>query len=346
MRAPIFRSPSTCCCTVRTVETATGLPAPMMTSLLRPLSVFAGFALLSVAACAGPQRVRDFELPQAPVPASAYVAASWMGTAGVLVDDGQTAILIDPFVTRPSMGKVAFARPIAVDDARVQQWMDMPGIERTAAVLVGHSHYDHVMDAPAFALRTHATVVGSSSTAYVATQSGLPAAQVHTVQPGEALTFGAFTVRMVLSRHGPALLGRVPYDGNVTTCFETPARARDYRMGGAYGIVIEHPAGTIVHHGSAAWVDGMYDDVDADVVLLGITGRKDTAEYLASVVDATSARRVVPIHWDNFFRGFDRPLAALGSAHLNEFIDHMLDTRPDLQLQTLPLGHARTLVSR
>lgn len=269
-----------------------------------------------------------------------------MGTAGVLLDDGSTAILIDPFVSRPSLGTVAVGKKLKVDEARIDLWMAMPGIERTAAVFVSHSHFDHSMDAPSFARRTDATLVGSASTGHIARATGLPESQVRQVTPGEPMQFGAFTVTMLASRHGPALFGREPYPGNITTEFELPARASAYRTGGVYAIVVEHPAGVVLHHASAAWNPGMFEGVDADVVLLGLAGRKDTRDYVRAVVDGTGARRIIPIHWDNFFRNFDVPLAPLNSAHVTEFLDHIDDTRPDLELETLPLGHARIVLPR
>ncbi len=316
------------------------------TTLLRGVCV-AALCVVGTA-CTDPiARLSTMTPPATAPPTDApYVEATWMGTAGVLLDDGTTAILIDPFVSRPSLGKVATGARIEVDEARIDRWMQMPGVERTAAVVVTHSHYDHLMDAPSFARRTEATLVGSASTVFVGRTSGLSDAKLHEVTPSAPMRFGDFTVTLLTSRHGPALLGSEPYPGNVTTCFELPAKAKDYRTGGTYAVLVQHPAGTVLHHGSAAWVPGMYDAVEADLVLLGLAGRKDTGEYLRAVVDGTGARRVVPIHWDNFFRGFDVPQASLSAARINEFLDHVSDTRPDLSVQALPLGHARTLLAR
>lgn len=289
-------------------------------------------------------RLQAEQIPERAATGAPHVTATWMGTAGVMFDDGTTALLVDPFVSRPSLGRVAFGRPVPVDEARIDLWMKMPGIDRTAAVFVSHSHYDHSMDAPSFAKRTGARLVGSESTAIIGERSGLPSERIDVVQPGTPMRFGDFTVTMLHSQHGKAVAGRVPYPGNVESDFETPAKAKDYRMGGAYAIVVEHPTGTAVHHASAGWAPRMYEGIDADVVFLGLAGRDDTAKYLDAVLDATGARRVVPIHWDNFFRGFDEALAPLGSARVNEFLDHLADTRPDLTVQTLPLGHARPVL--
>ena len=81
----------------------------------------------------------------------------------------------------------------------------------------------------------------------------------------------------------------------------------------------------------------MYEGVDADVVLLGLAGREDTLDYVAHVVDATGAKRIVPIHWDDFFRGLDEPLRPIRAAKVDEFFATMDAQRPDLTIETLPL---------
>lgn len=221
-------------------------------------------------------------------------------------------------------------------------------------MLVSHSHYDHVMDAPAFAKHTGAVVVGSASTCNVAIGYGLaPGSRCVTVSPTEPteLTFGAFRVTFRPSRHGLVLFDRVPYPGTIDAPLVPPVSVSDYRVGAVYGLVIEHPLGTIVHHGSAAWLPDTYRDVKADVVLLGLTGRKDTAAYLEDVVEAVGAKRLVPMHFDNPFRALDEPsldepLRPLKSANVDEFFKEVAKKRPKLHIEVLPIGTPRVLLGR
>lgn len=278
--------------------------------------------------------------PRAPAAVPA-LRVTWLGTAGVRIDDGWTALLVDPFVTRPVLGAVALGTRIAPDAEEIEARVDRTDV---AAVLVSHSHYDHAMDAPRLAEQAGAELVGSPSTAALGHAAGLDPATVRIVEPGVPLRYGDFRITFLESRHGAVLAGRVPFPGEIDEGVALPMRARDYRMGGAYGIVIEHPAGTIVHHASAAWIDGMYEGVHADVVLLGLAGHRDPGEYVQAVVDATGARRIVPIHWDSFFRPLSRPLRALRSADVSGFFAAIERDRPDLRIETLPLLRPRVLL--
>ena len=216
--------------------------------------------------------------------------------------------------------------------------MGPPDARRRVRLIASHSHYDHAMDAPFFARALSAPLVGSSSTLAIGRGAGLPPARLREVAPGDAIAHGRFLVRFLASRHGPALLGRVPYPGRIDRPVVQPAPASTFRLGLAFGLVIEHPGGTIVHHGSAGWIPGMYDGVRADAVCLCLAGRKATAPYLAAVVDPTGAPRVYPIHFDDMFSPVDAPLGLLPLVDLPEFLATARATRPSLAVTTLPVG--------
>ncbi len=147
-------------------------------------------------------------LPVAP-PGAGGVTACWLGTAGIALHDGTTGLLLDPFVSRPGVLRVGLGRPVAPDEAQVASWLRHLAMDPVAAVMVSHSHYDHALDAPVFALRTGAVVLGSESTAWLARGAGLQEARIKVVVPGRPERFGAFEVTFLESEHPAALLGRV-----------------------------------------------------------------------------------------------------------------------------------------
>ena len=67
----------------------------------------------------------------------------------------------------------------------------------------------------------------------------------------------------------------------------------------------------------------------------GVALIDDLPTYLREVVDATGAKRVIPMHWDDFTRGLDQPLLPFPLVvRLQKFFDQMR-ARPDLRVQTL-----------
>src|SRR5919108_1318973 len=100
---------------------------------------------------------------------SAGVQLRYLGTAGWEISDGKHIVLIDPYLsrlrrvtpndnvepsdTRPLFDNSAIAQSdTAVIDARIQ---------RADYILITHTHYDHVLDAPYISQRTGATIIGT-----------------------------------------------------------------------------------------------------------------------------------------------------------------------------------------
>lgn len=81
-------------------------------------------------------------------------------------------------------------------------------------------------------------------------------------------------------------------------------------------MLVLHDGRTLLVTGSAGFVPGAMKGVRADVVLLGIgsLGQRSDAhrqDYWREVVQASGAKRVVPIHWDDFWLPSDEPMRPL-----------------------------------
>jgi L-ascorbate metabolism protein UlaG (beta-lactamase superfamily) len=194
------------------------------------------------------------------------------------------------------------------------------------------------MDAPWFASRTGAVLVGSESTANVGRGAGMAEERLRVIRGGEVFETGRFRITFIESRHGKALFGRVPFPGEIASPLRPPARASDYREGGTFSILVEHPCGSFVHNGSAGWVEGMFDDVRADVLFLGLAGRETTIGLIENLVRPLAPRMVVPFHFDDFFTGLDETMGFLAGVGFEEFVAVIEREMPGLRLATLPIG--------
>jgi L-ascorbate metabolism protein UlaG (beta-lactamase superfamily) len=238
----------------------------------------------------------------------------YMGTTTVLLDDGENAVLVDGFFSRPGKFHTLLGT-IEPDAARIDDAMRRAGIARLDAVVTAHSHFDHAMDAPEIARRTSALLIGSGSTANIGRGIDLPEARIRVVSGGESFEFGRFRMRVFASLHSPDGL----FMGTIDAPLRPPVRASAYSEGGSYTYLVEHDGLRILVHPSFNFVPGMYRGVSADVVLLGAgtLGKRDEAFARAAwreVVQATGARLVVPMHWDDFMLPLDGPLVPMPRA--------------------------------
>lgn len=238
------------------------------------------------------------------------VTLTWLGVTTMLFDDGETQILIDGFVSRPSIFDIVLGREVTNDIPKINEFLFDYRMRALAAIIVVHSHFDHAMDVGAIANRSSASVMGSESTANIARGAGVPDDQILVVKPAREYEFGKFSVRMIEAPHAPiGWRGATPFPGSISGPLRTPARISDWRVGKNYSVVIAHPQGTALVHGSAGFSQGALDDVQADVVLLGVAqlkslGRDYAERYWQALVTATGASSVFPVHFDDFTQAF------------------------------------------
>ena len=254
-----------------------------------------------------------------PAPASAETApemsegtvrVTWFGVSTLLFDDGETQILIDGFISRPTVFDILLRRPVKSDVAKINFVMNQYRMRQLAAIIPAHSHFDHAMDIGAIANRSFASILGSSTTEQIALGAGVPEDQIVVASSGAEYTFGNFTVTLIDSAHAPfAWRGEVPLAGNIDAPLVTPAPVTAWREGHSYSIVIAHPSGTTLVQGSAGYIEGALQNVDADVVMLGIgqlegIGHDYARQYWQEMVTTTGAKSVYAIHFDDFTRPF------------------------------------------
>ena len=251
-----------------------------------------------------------FDVPEAE---DGDLSVTFLGVATLLVDDGASAVMTDGFFSRPALLPTLFGK-IAPDDGRIDACLYRAGVNELEAVLPVHAHYDHGLDSAAVADRTGAVLVGGTSVANLGRGHGLPEEQLRVAEPGVTMTFGAYDITLVVSDHCPP----DRYPGVITEPLVPPARATAYKCGEAWSILLAHrPSGrTMLVQGSAGYVEGSLSGRQAEVAYLGVgqLGLHDDAyltAYWNETVRAVGARRVVLIHWDDFFRPLDQPLRAL-----------------------------------
>ncbi|MGY1993198.1 MBL fold metallo-hydrolase [Mycolicibacterium fortuitum] len=254
---------------------------------------------------------RYFDVPSA-TPQSP-LRVTWAGVSTLLVDDGTSAVLTDGFFSRPALPTVVLRR-LAPSLPRIEGCLARLGVDRLEAVLPVHSHFDHAMDSAVVAERTGARLVGGTSTAQVGIGGGLDPERTVTVPPGEAVSLGAYDVTLFESEHCPP--DRFP--GIITEPVVPPVKVAAYKCGEAWSTLVHHRPSDrrLLIVGSAGAVPGALAGQRAEVVYLGIgqlglQSEQYFESYWAETVRTVEARRVVLIHWDDFFRPLHKPLRAL-----------------------------------
>lgn len=238
------------------------------------------------------------------------VSVTWLGITTLLFDDGETQILTDGTFSRPDLFDILSQRRIHSDVAAINYGLAEFRMDRLAAIIALHSHFDHAMDIGLVANRTTAVVLGSESTANIARGAKVPVNQYQILASGETRQFGNFVITLIESRHAPIGIGGQPaFPGNISEPLEQPARIREWKEGGAWSVLISHPHGTALVQGSGGFIEGALAGYRADVAVLGIAGLSSLGsdyvrQYWGETVLATGATRVFPVHYEDFTKPF------------------------------------------
>lgn len=273
-------------------------------------------------------RSRAVELP-------AGLSVEWLGVSGYRLEFEGRSLYVDPYVSRVPLSSLLLRRPAHPDVAAHTRFLPDPGGE-VVGVLVGHTHFDHAVDAPAVAKRYGCRAYGSASLGALMRLHGLGDRAVE-VEPHRVYELGPFEVTFVPSAHSKLLLGlAVPFDGELTCDHLDGLAPGAYRCGQVWGIHIAVAGITLYHQGSANLVDDELRHRGVDVFLAGVAGRSFTERYWERILPALDPEVVVPTHYDDFFRPLGRPMELVANVKLAELPTEVAAVSRDVTVAALP----------
>ncbi len=263
------------------------------------------------------------------------ITLRWMGTAAFEICAAGKTLLIDPFVSRPPLWRVFTGRPLERDENETAR-----SFPRADIILISHSHYDHLMDAPSIAVRTGAVIAGSPTTCFIAESMGVARNRLLVLDdPPVPFRRGPFEIALVPGLHGRVLLGRVPFRGSLSATPKAPPRkAAEYPLGNVYGIYVKARGISIFHNGSADLIDENLRGIKAHVLLLGLASRSYTKDYIRRMIQAVEPEVVVPCHYDWFFSPLRRGVRHLPGIGMGKFLKEVHDVDPEIRVLCPGLG--------
>ena len=279
------------------------------------------------------------ELEARPLELPAGLEVEWLGVSGYRLSFEGETLFVDPYLSRVPFGDLLRRKPTLPDPAALDRFVRAPG--KVAGVLVGHTHFDHAVDAPAIARRFGCEAYGSDSLVALMGLHGLADKAVE-VEPYRTYELGPFEVSFTPSVHSKLLLGlAVPYDGDLTCEHLDALTPGAYRCGRVWGISIKVAGISFYHQGSANLIDEAVRERGVDVFLAGIAGRNFTEYYWQRIIPRLDPRVVVPTHYDNFFRPLGKEMEFVSNVQLSALPDEIGAVSADAHLAALPRADRR-----
>jgi L-ascorbate metabolism protein UlaG (beta-lactamase superfamily) len=274
------------------------------------------------------------ELEARPLELPAGLEVEWLGVSGYRLSYQDQTLFIDPYLSRVPFRDLVLRRTAVPDPVALKRFVSAPG--ETVGVLVGHTHFDHAVDAPAIAREFGCKAYGSKSLVTLMGLHGLADRAVE-VDPYKTYELGPFEVSFTPSVHSKLLLGlAVPYDGELTCEHLDGLSPGAYRCGQVWGITIKVAGLRFYHQGSANLVDEAIREREVDVFLAGVAGRSFTSDYWKRILPILQPRAVVPTHYDNFFRPLGAEMEFVANVQLAGLPEEIGAVSREIEVAALP----------
>jgi L-ascorbate metabolism protein UlaG (beta-lactamase superfamily) len=247
-----------------------------------------------------------------PVDQRSALRVTFLGNTTLVVRDAATTLVVDGFLSRPGrfrtlLGGVGPSEKIIIDE------LSAVGVQTVDAVVVGHAHHDHALDATAISDIFTAKAIGSASFGNLYKGSHRPENK-NTFVPippeGGIEPVGEFKVRFIPSAHvAPESFIQRIVAGEIKKPLARPAHFSRLKCGDIFALHISHPHGDIVVTTTAGALPkrlkGLTPEGQPPPVLFLAVGylskeppaRRD--EYWQNTVEEVLPDVIVPVHWDD-----------------------------------------------
>ncbi len=292
----------------------------------------------------------------------------YLGSGGHLIRRGSTAILTAPFFSNPSLLRVGAGR-ISPDGDRIDEAIDRiletgERLDDVRAILVGHAHYDHLMDVPRIwsEYTPQAKIFGSLTAKHILRGFDVPEDRILALNASAAsrwvagrwFSVGDARFMAIESEHAPHAFGIKLYGGEIREDLpQPPGRATGYKEGQTFAFLIDFldPDGSVafrIHYQDSAsntplGFPPILDEANrrnVDVAIVCAASFSQVEGYPEGILRALDPRYVVVGHWEDFFRSQEKPLRAVPMTDVAEFIERTKRALPEDSQWVLPRPHA------
>ncbi len=307
------------------------------------------------------------------------ISITYLGVSGLLIEHRGHVLLTAPFFSNPSLAKVMprltrllRSSPRISADTQAIDKMLPQSADRATVILVGHGHYDHLMDIPYIATRraTTSRIYGGPSVRHMLmgdsalrSNGGQRVVAISLAAAGSRQRRGvwyytedsAYRFMAVIAGHAPTLrewkrnytytIGSVDVDQD-----SLPHTAAEWKLGEPYAYLID-----VLAAGTGEPVFRIYfEDAPSepplgfppsellaeravDVAVLCAASSSNVSNTPDSLLAVLKPRQVIVAHWEDFFRSQTLPSQLSPATDLNAFRESLGKSLPRSAGWVMPL---------
>ena len=268
---------------------------------------------------------------------------TYTGCGGLILDHDNGVVMVDPFFSNKKLSRLAIselfgAKNLQSDVDAIENGIDSSktreAFNNTQAVLIAHSHYDHLMDIPylenQYFKKTQARYFCSKST-------GLALANI--IENDSRFTYlcnalsdpwtkgtwlpisKSVQLLAIKSSHAPHFARRSFMNGHIDKPIDGLQNAhsktslKDWNVGDTYSFLLEFetekkPIRIYITTSAAEPPDALphkswlKDSIDVAFICYASSGQVD--DYPITLLDSLKPKKLVLIHWEDFFNEYDK----------------------------------------
>jgi hypothetical protein len=286
-------------------------------------------ACLSAIACSSPKPISDVSVEEIK-----GVELTWLGATTWLLRFGKSKVLFDAFFSRPVIGQEG-----STEEGRrlMDRILSAGEAKNLDAILIGHAHYDHAIDAGFAANATGAKLYGNRTTCLIAESQGLASDRCFEVQQGGRFEIGNVQIQVVRSIHWwPEGIGK--YD--VWTEAHEPEEASMAPNGGLLSFDLSFPSQSdpisIFYQQSLDGLDGLdgsgenyrgnlesiFPKEGGTSIWMACGNCTSSSPLLDEYLSYIQPKYVIPMHWDGAMPSVNQGLSeSFESTHFIEAVE-------------------------
>jgi L-ascorbate metabolism protein UlaG (beta-lactamase superfamily) len=268
---------------------------------------------LALIACTNPA-------PAAPTAkARAPITLTYLGVAGWQIESAGVVVLADPYLSRPDLEQPAQSDPAAIA-AHAPKRADL--------IVIGHSHIDHLLDAPAVAKHTGAQILGSVSTARYARASGVADDHIITVKGGEDFAMAGYSIRAIPSLHS-ALDHKHVFGGELPEQPTLPLRFAEFAEGGTFAYLLRVGGHEVLILSTANFIERELEGLRPDIAIIAPGLREEIHDYTCRLLHVLGDP---PLVYATHFDDWRSPARAVAPDELKDFAAEVARCSPRTKL--------------
>ncbi|MGK0247739.1 MAG: hypothetical protein ACI910_000466 [Oleispira sp.] len=289
------------------------------------------------------------------------LSIQYLGVGGQLFSFGQHAIMTAPSITNPHFLLLGPFMPIKANTDMIDHYL--PDVSNVESILVGHAHYDHLMDVP-YIMQTKAkkAQIYGSKTMVHSIAPAIEKPRLHALNdsmavlktPGQWYYNQSKTIRFmaIKSDHAPHIMGINFMTGTYEEDLESlPWHAFGWKEGQTLAYLIdflgsqEEILHRVYYQDSASQQPlGLLPDLAAkdqkqvDIAIITPASFSQVDNYPESIMNNTQARHFILGHWEDFFDNQEKETQRfVRSVSSSDFFKRFENALPQNSNWTMPL---------